>query len=222
MFTAKTQQIGLAADAVIFTVERSELKVLLIQMKKKPYTGRWAAPGGLIEPKETTRQTAERILKTQTGVTEVYLEQLQTFDNPKRDPNGRVVSVAYMALVPSAGIKLKTTDRYTAVRWWSVKKLPVLAYDHTEIIKAAINRLRGKLEYTNIVWGLLPSEFTLTQLQSVYEIILNRKLDKRNFRRKIIDLGLVTSAGKKIKGEAYRPAELFCFKQKKLTYVEVI
>jgi len=222
MFTAQNQKIGVAADAVIFTVERGELKVLLIQMKKKPYTGRWAAPGGLIEPKETTRQTAERILQTQTGVTDVYLEQLQTFDEPKRDPNGRVLSVAYMALVPSGNLKLKTTDRYMAVRWWPIKKLPALAYDHAEVVKVAINRLRGKLEYTNIVWGLLPTEFTLTKLQTVYEIILNRKLDKRNFRRKIIDLGLVVSAGKKIKGEAYRPAELFRFKQKKLAYVEVI
>src|SRR3989339_191194 len=169
--TAFNQRIGVAADAVIFTVDHGELKALLIQMKKTPFSGRWAMPGGLIENKETTRQAAERILKIQTGVKDVYLEQLQTFDDLKRDPNGRVLSVAYMALVPSGNIKLKTNDRYSDVRWWSIKKLPTLAYDHSEILKIAINRLRSKLEYTNIVWSLLPPEFTLTQLQNIYEII---------------------------------------------------
>ncbi|HBR81010.1 MAG: NUDIX hydrolase [Candidatus Uhrbacteria bacterium GW2011_GWE2_45_35] len=220
--TAFNQRIGVAADAVIFTVDHGELKALLIQMKKTPFSGRWAMPGGLIENKETTRQAAERILKIQTGVKDVYLEQLQTFDDLKRDPNGRVLSVAYMALVPSGNIKLKTNDRYSDVRWWSIKKLPTLAYDHSEILKIAINRLRSKLEYTNIVWSLLPPEFTLTQLQNIYEIILDRDLDKRNFRRKILELGLVATTGKKIKGEAYRPAELYRFKQRRLTYVEVI
>jgi len=216
------QKIGVATDAVIFTVIRGELKVLLIQMKKTPFTGKWAVPGGLIEDHETTETAAKRILKDQTSLNNVYLEQLQTFDEPKRDPNGRVISVAYMALVPSNDLKLKTTDRYSDVRWWGVKKLPTLAYDHSKIFKIALERLRAKLEYTNIVWSLLPTEFTLTQLQDIYEIILGRKLDKRNFRRKVIELGFVISTGKKIKGEAYRPAELFRFKQKKLAYVEVM
>jgi len=216
------QKINLAADAVIFTVDGNELKVLLIQMKKKPYTGEWAFPGGLIENHETTRQAAERILKTQTGVEKVYLEQLQTFDHPDRDKTNRVVSTAYIALIPNHQIKLKTTEKYSDVRWWSIKKLPTLAYDHAEIAKVAIKRLQAKLEYTNIVWSLLPEEFTLTQLQNVYEIILGRQLDKRNFRRKTLELGLVTAVGKKIKGEACRPAELFHFKQKKLTYVSII
>lgn len=216
------QKIGVATDAVIFTVIRGELKVLLIQMKKTPFTGKWAMPGGLIEDHEATETAAKRILKDQTSLKNVYLEQLQTFDEPKRDPNGRVISVAYMALVPSTDLKLKTTDRYSDVRWWGVKKIPTLAYDHSKIFKVALDRLRTKLEHTNIVWSLLPTEFTLTQLQDIYEIILGRKLDKRNFRRKVIELGFVISTGKKIKGEAYRPAELFRFKQKKLAYVEVM
>lgn len=216
------QSIKVATDAVIFTVKGGELQVLLIQMKKRPYVGMWAVPGGLLEQDETTEQAARRILLTQTGVSDAHLEQLATFDDPKRDAIGRVVSVAYVALVSGDRVELRTTDKYQDVRWLPVRKLPPLAYDHKRVVATAADRLRGKLEYTNVAWSLLPKEFTLGQLQDVYEIILGRALDKRNFRRKILDLSLVEATGNKSSGGAHRPAELYRFKQRKLAYVDVL
>lgn len=216
------QQIKLATDAVIFTVQDGELKVLLIQMKKKPFEGEWAIPGGLLGDKEKTEEAAKRILAEQTGVSDVYLEQLMTFDEPKRDPFGRVVSVAYFALMNSEGIELKTTAKYADVRWWPVKKLPELAYDHKDIMKVAVQRLRYKLEYTNVVWSLLPKTFPLSRLRDIYEIILDRPIDKRNFLKKILSLDMVEPTGKKSSGGAHRPAELYRFKQRKLKIIDLI
>ena len=214
--------VRVAVDAVIFTVDEDKLKVLLIEMKKKPYTGKWAFPGGEILPGETTEKAARRILSTQTGVSQVYLEQLATFDEPSRDTLGRVISVAYFALIPSADVKLKTTERYADVRWWTATQLPKLAYDHNEMAKVAIDRLRAKLEYTNVVWSLLPERFTLTTLQRTYEAILGRDMDKRNFRKKILSLGLLTATGGKTEGETHRPAALYRFKRRELAQVEML
>lgn len=222
MADASKQSIKVATDAVIFTVREGELMALVIQMKKTPYTGMWAVPGGLIEQNETTEGAARRILDTQTGVTDAHLEQLATFDDPKRDRLGRVISVAYVALVSSERVTLRTTEKYSDVRWWPVRKLPALAYDHKAILSVAVARLRAKLEYTNVAWSLLPKEFTLSQLQEVYEIILGRALDKRNFRRKVLDLKLVETTGKKSAGGAHRPAEMYRFKQRKMEYVDVL
>lgn len=217
-----SQNIRIAVDAVIFTVRQGELQALLIQMKKQPYQGQWAFPGGLIENQETTEEAARRILEAQTGVKKVYLEQLATFDDPKRDVLGRVLSVVYFALIPDTNVELRTTDKYEDVRWWSMKKLPHLAYDHGHVAKVALARLRAKLEYTNIVWSLLPPEFTLTELQTTYENILGQSLDKRNFRKKILVLNLLEETGKKRTGQRHRPAELYRFTQRKLVQVEIL
>jgi 8-oxo-dGTP diphosphatase len=216
------QKIIVAVDTVIFTVHDDELCVLLIQMKKTPYTGLWAFPGGRVENTETTEQTAIRILKEQTGVSNVYLEQLKTFDSIERDQLERVISVASFALISSSDIHLTTTDKYADVKWWPIKKLPELAYDHKYIAKEAIVRLKSRLQYTNIAWSLLTDEFTLTDLQRIYEIILDTTIDKRNFRKRILALDLISSVGKKRGGEANRPAELYKFKHKKLEYVEIM
>lgn len=216
------QKIVVAVDTVIFTIKDDELCVLLIQMKKTPYTGRWAFPGGRVENDETTEQTAVRILKEQTGVSHVYLEQLKTFDALTRDQLERVISVASFALISSSDVQLKTTEKYADVKWWPVKKLPELAYDHKQIAKEAIVRLKSRLQYTNIAWSLLSEEFTLTDLQRVYEIILDTTIDKRNFRKRILALDLISPVGKKRGGEANRPAELYKFKHKKLEYVEIM
>lgn len=220
--TMTSQSIRLAVDSLIFTVRGGELEVLLIQMKKAPYAGMWAFPGGQIEPQARTEASARSILKKQTGITDVYLEQLGTFDDVKRDVLGRVVSVAYMALVPSENVILKTTDRYADVKFWPVRRLPKLAYDHGTMAKVALERLRNKIEYTNIVWSLVPEEFTLTELQNVYEAILGRELDKRNFRRKIIELGMVKANGHTRKGASHRPAKLYQFKDRTLKYLNVL
>lgn len=216
------QKIVVAVDTVIFTIKDNELCTLLIQMKKTPYTGRWAFPGGRVENDETTEQTAVRILKEQTGVSHVYLEQLKTFDALTRDQLERVISVASFALISSSDVQLKTTEKYADVKWWPVKKLPELAYDHKQIAKEAIVRLKSRLQYTNIAWSLLSEEFTLTDLQRVYEIILDTTIDKRNFRKRILALDLISPVGKKRGGEANRPAELYKFKHKKLEYVEIM
>jgi 8-oxo-dGTP diphosphatase len=216
------QEIKAAVDSAIFTVKDGKLMVLLIEMTKKPYEGFWALPGGLIEQKETTLEAAVRILEESTGVKNVYLEQLGTFDAIDRDPFARTISVAHIALVPEKDVALQIGEKYADVRWWSIEKLPELAYDHKHIAHVALDRLRAKLEYTNIVWSLLPKEFTLTNLQAVYEIILGTEIDKRNFRRKILALKLLEDTGRLQAGEANRPAKLYRFKQRKLQYIDII
>lgn len=198
----------LATDVAIFTVAGNELKILLIKMQKEPYLKHWALPGGLIEPKETAEKAARKHLHKRTGIKGVYLEQLYTFSKINRDPFGRVVSVAYFALVPSSGIRLRS-DGQSA--WFAVNKLPPLAYDHQEMVSLAVRRLKSKLTYSPIAYSLLPSEFTLGELQKTYEIILGKSLDKRNFRKKILASELLQKAGKKKRGGPNRPAELYRF-----------
>jgi 8-oxo-dGTP diphosphatase len=212
----------IATDVVIFTIKDDKLQVLLIKMKKDPYTGKWAVPGGLIDTEESVDSAAQRVLMEKTGVKNVYLEQLYTFGKVDRDPFGRVVSVAYFALIPSDGLIVKTTEEYSNINWFSVDDLPGLAYDHREVLELSIERLRAKLEYTNIVYSLLPVEFSLTDLQKAYEIILGKQLDKRNFRKKILSLKLVKESGKKQIGSANRPAELYTFRERKLKNVEIL
>lgn len=212
----------IATDVVIFTMKGGQLQVLLIKMKKQPFTEHWAAPGGLVSPVESVNHAASRVLAEKTGVSNVYLEQLYTFGEVDRDPFGRVVSVAYFALIQSPQVHLKTTSEYGDVAWFPVKKLPKLAYDHTKIIRTAVQRLKAKLEYTNIVYSLLPKEFTLTELQQVYQIILDESLDKRNFRKKVLSLGLLKKLQKKRQGTASRPAELYSFVSTKPQEIHLI
>lgn len=216
------QNIKVAVDAVIFTVDDDALQVLLIQMKKSPFEGMWAVPGGLLDEDETSHAATERILNEQTAVKDVFLEQLKTFDSIDRDPAGRVVTIAYYALMSGEDIQLKTTEKYADVKWWPVNNLPTLAYDHRAVIMEAMHRLASKIQYTNIAWSLLPKEFTLTELQRVYEVIMGRELDKRNFRKRINDLKLIRATGKKRYGMAHRPAALYTFRKRELEYVEVV
>lgn len=212
----------IATDVVIFSIRKGELHVLLIQMKKKLFLGMWATPGGLVKGEESVEKAASRILEEKTGVKDIYLEQLYTFGEVGRDPFGRVVSVAHMALIPSDRVELKTTSEYGGVEWFSVKRLPALAYDHKRIIETAIRRLRGKFEYSNIAYNILPKEFALSDLQRVYETVLDTKFDKRNFRKKILSLGLVRPLEKKRAGEAHRPAKLYMFTVRKPRVVNIL
>lgn len=210
-----------AVDVAIFTIKDNALKVILIQMKKKPFTGMWAFPGGLIDSRESLDEAARRELKQKTGVNNVYLEQLYTFGDPKRDPYWRVVSAAYFSLISSDGVSIKTIEKYSDIRWFDINKLPKLAYDHRKIAKYALLRLRWKLEYTNIVYSLLPRYFTLSELERVYEIILGRALDRRNFHRKIKSLNIVKPTTKRQTGK-HRPAVLYEFVTRKPRIVEII
>jgi len=211
-----------ATDVVIFTVQDKQLKVLLIKMKKNPYLKHWAVPGGLVNPDESVDNAAKRHLFDKTGVKNIFLEQLCTFGKVNRDPFGRVVSVAYFALIPSENLKLRTTEEYGNARWFSVEDLPDFAYDHKKMIDLATKRLQAKLSYSNIVYGLLPREFTLTELQKVYEIILGKCLDKRNFRKKISSTDLLEKLRKKRKGLTNRPAVLYKFTRRKPQMIEIL
>lgn len=212
-----------AVDLIIFTVNDQKLQVALVKMKKKPFTGMWAFPGGLVRLGESLDDAARRELKEKTGLANVYLEQLYTFGDPKRDPYSHVVSVAYFALIPSERVTLKTAEeKYSAIGWFPADLLPSLAYDHKKMAVYALLRLRWKLEYTNVVYSLLPRFFTLGTLQRVYEIILGKSFDKRNFRKKIIALGLVRRTRKIKSGGVHRPARIYEFTARKPKIIEIL
>ncbi len=210
----------IATDTVLFSVERGDLKVLLMKVDRPPfYTQHWGVPGGLIHPKETADEAAERHIWKKAGAKFTHIEQLYTFSALDRDPRGRVVSVAYLALTPTTNI---TKREGSKVHWFSVENLPKLAYDHKDIIRTATERLRSKLAYTNIAFGLLPEEFTLGELQRLYEVILDRRVDKRNFRKKLFQLKLVIGTKKKKRMGRSRPAELYRFGERKHKIVEIL
>lgn len=201
---------SVTVDVVIFTLRDDDLQVLLIKRKRAPYAGRWAIPGGFVRSRERLDDAARRELEEETGVRDVYLEQLYTFGNPKRDPRQRVITVAYFALVP-APLATRAGGDAADARWWSMYDLPTLAFDHAEILDYALTRLRYKLEYTAVGFQLLPETFTLTELQKAYEVILGIELDKRNFRRKILEAKVIEETGDYRSGEG-RPAMLYRFR----------
>ena len=198
-----------AVDIVIFTIQESVLKVLLVKRRIPPFKDQLAIPGGFVLPEEGVDEAALRELREETGVTDVYLEQLYSFGDPKRDPRGRIISISYFALI-SSDHQLKAGTDAAEASWWSVDQVPPLAFDHARILAYAVERLRNKLEYTTVGFQLLPSKFTLGELQTIYEAILGKTLDKRNFRRKIAELGILKPQ-KEYRSDVGRPAQLFQF-----------
>lgn len=198
-----------AVDIVIFTIQAGVLNVLLVKRKIPPFQGQYAIPGGFVLDGEDLDEAALRELREETGVADVYLEQLYSFGSPGRDPRGRVISIAYFALI-SADRQLRAGSDAAEASWWPVRQLPALAFDHAEILRYALERLGNKLEYTTVGFQLLPEKFTLTQLQEVYEAILEKKLDKRNFRRKMSLLKILKPL-KEYQHNGRRPAQLFKF-----------
>lgn len=214
--TQSWEKPSVTVDVLIFTVQEGDLKIILVKRAIEPYKGSWAIPGGFVRKNESLEDAALRELSEETGVKDVYLEQLYTFGDPKRDPRGRVVTVAYFALMPAEHLELKGTTDVSAAKWFPVNELPKLAFDHQQIVEYALERLRTKIQYSNITHGLMPDEFRLSELQSVYESILGEKLDKRNFRKKILSLGLLSPTGKMEVEGAHRPAMLYKFKTKEI------
>ncbi|HHS97853.1 MAG TPA: NUDIX hydrolase [Chloroflexi bacterium] len=202
---------AVTVDVVIFTLREGDLQVLLIRRRNPPFQGMWAIPGGFIRIDESLEDAALRELEEETSVRDVYLEQLYTFGDPDRDPRGRVITVAYFALVPADAVRPRAGDDAAEARWWSMYHLPPLAFDHDKILAYALQRLRYKLEYTAVGFELLPETFTLSELQAAYEVILGEKLDKRNFRRKILSAGILEETGEYRTGEG-RPAKLYRFR----------
>ena len=207
----KRQTIHVTVDIVVFTVHEETLQVLLIERGIDPFKGLYALPGGFVLAEETLEQAAFRELFEETGTKDVYLEQLYTFGDPHRDPRGRVVTVAYYALVPTDKSPLLAGTDAAAAGWYPVSALPPLAFDHGKIVEYAVDRLRNKLEYTNVGFQLLPAKFTLSALQALHEAILGKPLDKRNFRRKVLGLGLVKPS-KEMQATGRKPARLFSFR----------
>lgn len=200
---------AVTTDIVIFTIRQDELKVLLIKRAGSPFKGNWALPGGFVALDESLEEGARRELAEETGVSGVYLEQLYTFGQPDRDPRERVITVAYYALIPTDTIEIRAATDAEGVSWFGMNEVPALAFDHQEILRMAHQRLVGKLDYSTIAFQFMPKDFTLSELQHVYELILGEELDKRNFRKRILSLGLVEETGKEKKAGAHRPAKLY-------------
>ncbi len=204
---------SVTVDVVIFTIEDGNLKVLLINRHNAPYQNSPALPGGFLKNKETSIDTAKRILKDKAGLSNVYTEQLFTFDELGRDPRGPVISIAYFSIAPRNEIDIHESEKTEDPHFVPVNNLPKLAFDHKKIINYAVERLQAKFEYTNISYSLLPKEFTLTELQKMYEAVLGRPMDKRNFRKKFMQLDLIEDTGHISHGGRQRPARLFKFKK---------
>lgn len=207
-------------DVLIFTIENDELKILLVKRDREPFKGEYALPGGFVRIDESLEDTIGRKLEEETGVKNVYLEQLYTFGEPKRDPRERVITVAYFALIPRQRLIIRSATDKREARFFSVKKLPQLAFDHRKIVLYGMERLKAKAGYSNIAFGLLPEVFKLSELQKVYEIILDHKLDKRNFRKKMQALGILQSTGEKEMDGAHRPALLYKFKNREIVIID--
>ncbi|MBI3321060.1 MAG: NUDIX hydrolase [Candidatus Omnitrophica bacterium] len=211
---------AIAVDVVLFTIQGGTLKALLVKRQQGPYRGAWALPGGMVGHEESVDAAALRELQEETNIGNIYLEQLYTFGEPSRDPRGRVISVAYYALVNWQQFQLKARQRVSEANWFPIKRLPSLAFDHQPIIDYALERLRNKINYTTVGFQLLPREFTLTELQSAYEVLLGQRLDKRNFRRKMLQLGILKGTREFKASGRQRPARLYTFAEPKVVKLQ--
>ena len=204
------ESLRVTVDIVIFTLREGSLQVLLVKRGVPPFEGQYAIPGGFIRGDESLEEAALRELHEETGVRNVFLEQLYTFGDPKRDPRGRVITVAYYALIASDKLSLVAGADAAEAQWFPASSFSPLAFDHKSILDYALERLRNKLEYTTVGFQLLPEKFTLGELQAVYEAILGRQLDKRNFRRKLSLLGILKPL-REWQRAGRKPAQLFRF-----------
>src|SRR6267154_1643178 len=213
--TYQYPRAALTVDCVVFGFDESELKVLLIQRGLQPFKGKWALPGGFVRVDETLDEAARRELAEETGLKDVFLEQLYSFGALDRDPRERVVSVAFYALVKLSDHRAKAATDAANAEWFPISKTPKLAFDHAGILATALARLKGKVRYEPIGFELLPPKFTLSELQHLYETVLDQKLDKRNFRKKIQSMGLLLELDEIEQDVAHRAARLYRFDERK-------
>lgn len=206
---------AVTVDCAVFGWTGDELELMLIRRGAEPFRGRWALPGGFVNIDESLEDAARRELEEETGVSDLYLEQLYTFGDPDRDPRGRIITVAYYALVDLASHPARGGSDAAEAGWFPTGALPPLAFDHPEIVATARRRLQSKVRYAPIGFELLPDKFTLTQLQRLYEVILDRPLDKRNFRKKVLGLDLLVATGERERGVPHRAAQLYRFDHEK-------
>ena len=206
---------AVTVDCVVFGFDEGDLKILLVQRDVEPFRGKWALPGGFVLEQESLEQAARRELREETGIEKLYLEQLYTFGEPARDPRGRVITVAYYALVKLADHRVRAATDASSAAWFSVAEVSRLAFDHNKILDMALTRLQGKVRYQPIGFELLPVKFALSELQHLYEAILEAPLDKRNFRKKILATGLLIELDEIQQDVAHRAARLYKFDDRK-------
>lgn len=216
MYNYEYPRPALTVDCIVFGLDaQQELKVMLIQRDIPPFKGLWAIPGGFVRIEETLEEAALRELQEETGIHHIFLEQLYTFGDLGRDPRDRTVTVAYFALINLVEQKIKASTDARAAEWFAISNIPQLAFDHNQILQIAIARLRSKIRYEPIGFELLPQDFSLSQLQRLYETVLDRPLDKRNFRKKILGMDLLIDTGKVEHNVAHRAAKLYQFDENK-------
>ncbi len=206
---------ALTTDCVIFGFDETDLKVLLIERGIEPFKGKWAFPGGFVQMDENTEDGAKRELFEETGLKDIFIEQLYTFSDVDRDPRGRVVTVAYYALVSLNKFAPTAGDDANKAAWFSVRDIPTLAFDHEKILRMALYRIKGKIRYQPIGFELLPEKFTFTELQHLYEVVLETPLDRRNFRKKFLNMDLLIELDEKQQGVAHKAANYYKFDKMK-------
>lgn len=200
---------AVTTDCVIFGFDGTDLNVLLVKRGIEPYKGRWAFPGGFLNPAESAEQGALRELKEETGLGTAYIEQFHTYSGPDRDPRERVITIAYFALVKIQ--EVRGGDDADDARWFPVKSVPQLAFDHDMILRDALSRLRERIHFHPIGYDLLPDKFTLKELQSLYEAILGIRFDRRNFAKKMLHLDILTQLDETVWPTPKREANLYSF-----------
>lgn len=205
---------ALSIDCLIFGFKKSELDILLVQHAEGISKGKWALPGGWIKYNEGADDAAARVLQDLTGVSKIYLEQLKTFGKVDRYPSKRVITIAYYALIKPENYTLDPGATASDVKWFKIGDVPALPYDHTQILQAGVKHLKHKLRHEPIGFNLLPKRFTLFQLQELYEAILEKKLDKPNFRRKLMKMNLLDLCKEKQQDVSHRAASLYRFDKK--------
>jgi 8-oxo-dGTP diphosphatase len=211
---------ALTVDAVVFGLDDEDLKVLLVRRGLEPFRDKWALPGGFVRVEESLEDAVRRELQEEAGISQVFLEQLYTFGDVDRDPRERVVTVAYYALVRLSDHRVKAATDARDAAWFAVSEARGLAFDHDRILAVALERLKGKVRYRPIGFELLPPQFTLSQLQRLYETILETRLDKRNFRKKILAMDFLVALDEVEKDVAHRAARLYRFDRKKYRALE--
>ena len=210
------QDIKVSVDAVVFGYDQENgISVLLIKRKNEPFQKMWALPGGLVLNKESLDDAVSRELKEEAGIDVNYLEQLYTFGSPERDPRNHAISVSYFGLVRPQDFQIAAQTDAEDAAWFNIKKLPKLGFDHKKIIDAAIKRLRGKITYEPVGFELLDKEFPFSDLEKLYQTLLDQEIDRRNFKKKIVGLGILEELDETIQRKSGRPARLFKFNKKK-------
>lgn len=205
---------AVAADIVLFGYDQQKLSVLLLNRKEEPFKDMWTLPGAFLQVEESLEDACTRVLHTKLGMSKLYMEQLYTFDDPQRDPRGRVISVSYYALINPSRFKVTAGTMTNDVQWFNAGKFPRLGFDHKGILLTALKRLRSKILYFPVGFELLDELFTMSELHQLYECILDTEIDRRNFARKILDTEYIVNTGMKREGGKNRHPELFRFNKK--------